>query len=601
MASTLEHRGPDDSGVWVDGTAGIVLGHRRLSIVDLSEAGHQPMNSWSGRYVMVFNGEIYNHAELRRELGRGEWRGHSDTETLLALIEGVGLEDALCRSIGMFAMAVWDRSDRTLWLARDRMGEKPLFYGWQGKTFMFGSELRALECHPDFLGDVDRAALQRYLNRMYLAAPHTIYQGIRKLDPGTVLRLDAADPLGAIRAPGAYWSLAGAVAAGRADPFAGSEEEAADELERRLATAVRRQMVADVPVGAFLSGGVDSSTVVSLMQEYAPGAVRTFTIGFSEEAFNEARHAAEVAAHLGTDHHELYISPRDALEVVPLLPSVYDEPFADSSAIPTFLVARLARQEVTVSLSGDGGDELFCGYGRYGRTARHWKRLGWSPPRLRRAAAAVLPSGPAARTRTMAAGSSAPSPLSMYHALTSCWQPRDHVVAGMEREPVSTGSREHRDVGGPFEERFMYVDGRTYLPGDILTKVDRAAMANSLETRVPLLDHRVVEFAWSLPMAYKCSGGETKRVLRRLLARRVPPTLTERPKMGFGVPLAEWLRGPLRGWAEDLLAPQRLKREGFLNPTPVGRAWTAHLSGRRDLNELLWSVLMFQAWLERKG
>lgn len=638
MATAIAHRGPDDSGIWFDADAGIGLAHRRLSILDLSPAGHQPMSSASGRYVLVFNGEIYNHLELRWELernhpqpltpnpssteGRGAypWRGHSDTETLLAGFEVWGIAATLQRAIGMFAMAVWDRAERNLTLARDRLGEKPLYYGWQGECFLFGSELKALRAHPAFNATIDRDALSLFLRHNCLPTPYTIYQGIHKLPPGTLLTLSGtarrADPI-----PVAYWSLRDAVEQGQAQPFQGTDAEAITALDDLLRDAVRRQQLADVPLGAFLSGGVDSSTIVALMQAQSSRPVKTFTIGFHENGYNEAHYAQAVARHLGADHTELYVTPEQARAVIPRLPTLYDEPFADSSQIPTFLVSELTRRQVTVSLSGDAGDELFGGYNRYLLADSIWRNIRWLPPALRTLAARsmtalspaawdrfygvlarVLPprwrfSLPGDKAHKLARILTAASPELIYRDLVSHWpQPATVVIGATEPATVLNQAATWPNLG--FEQRMMVLDALSYLPDDILVKVDRAAMAVSLETRVPLLDHRVVEFAWRLPLSMKIRHGESKWILRQVLDRYVPRTLIERPKMGFGVPLDRWLRGPLRDWAEDLLDESRLRQEGFFHPEPIRHKWAEHLSGTRNWQYHLWDVLMFQAWLE---
>lgn len=629
MADALVHRGPDDAGVWVDAAAGVALGHRRLAILDLSPAGHQPMVSASGRYVIAFNGEIYNHLELRAELekvGAGttaslSFRGHSDTETLLATIEAWGIEETLRRCVGMFALALWDRQARTLTLARDRLGEKPLYYGWQDGVFLFGSELKALRAHPTFVGDIDRGALALFFRHNYVPAPYSIYQGIHKLPPGTYLTV--TEPQARARQMGepvAYWSFAQAVAEGQRAPFAGTDAEAVDEAERLLRQAVAAQMVADVPLGAFLSGGIDSSTVVALMQAQSSRPVKTFTIGFHEGEYNEAQHAAAVARHLGTDHTELYVTPEQAMAVIPRLPTLYDEPFADSSQIPTYLVAQLARQHVTVSLSGDGGDELFGGYNRYFWAQTLWRRLGWMPRTLRTAAAgaltAVSPAGwnrlfglagalvprrlryanPGDKVHKLAAVLATQGPEAIYHRLVSHWDaPQTLVLGASEPSTVLTDAARWPPVRD-FRERMMALDTLSYLPDDILVKVDRAAMGVSLETRVPLLDHRVVEFAWRLPLSMKIRAVQGKWLLRQVLYRYVPQTMIERPKMSFGVPIDHWLRGPLRDWAEDLLDEQRLREAGYLDPAPVRRLWAEHLSGARNWQYHLWDVLMWEAW-----
>jgi len=605
MCDAIAHRGPDDDGAWSDPEAGIWLGHRRLSILDLSAAGHQPMRSPCGRYLLVFNGEIYNHLELRHALAgvHGEaWRGHADTETLLVAVSHWGIKAALTHVVGMFAFALWDRESRVLTLARDRLGEKPLYYGWQGDHFLFGSELKALKAHPAFGADIDRDALTLLMRHSYIPAPYSIYSGIRKLEPGTMLQVSASSRDLHIET---FWSVRDAVQAGRRDPFRGSAGEAVDALEKLLAVAVGGQMVADVPLGAFLSGGVDSSTIVALMQAQSSRPVKTFAIGFEEAGYDEAVHANAVARHLGTDHTELYVSAEDARAVVPRLPAIYDEPFADSSQIPTFLVAQLARAGVTVSLSGDGGDELFGGYHRYDSLVRLWRLVGWAPRPARRALASALTaftpgSRGAGRLASVAAVLAARQPEVAYHRLVSHWKEPASIVRG-GREPPTVLT--DRSAWLPLPEllhRGMYLDQVSYLPGDILAKVDRAAMAVSLETRVPLLDHRVVEFAWRLPAEFLVRDGETKWILRQVLYRHAPKALFERPKQGFGVPIGAWLRGPLRPWAEALLEDGRLRGEGFFDPEPIRRKWTEHSAGTHNWQAYLWDVLMFQAWLEAR-
>ncbi len=631
MCNTIIRRGPDDAGYWSDSEQHIGLGHRRLSIVDLSPAGHQPMVSASGRYVIAFNGEIYNHLRLRGELepppssplftkgGVIEWRGHSDTETLLAGIEAWGLEATLKKSIGMFALALWDKQTQTLTLARDRIGEKPLYYGWQGsgdaRSFLFGSELKALKAHPVFNAEIDRGALCLLLRHNYIPAPYSIYQGIAKLEPRCLLSVSLAQPEPRIWK---YWDAVEAARAGVAEPFSGTPGQAVDALEILVKDAVRQQMMADVPLGAFLSGGIDSSTVVALMQAQSSRPVKTFTIGFNEEGYNEAVHAKAVAAHLGTEHTELYVTPEQAMEVIPKLPNLYCEPFADSSQIPTFLVSQLAKQHVTVSLSGDAGDELFCGYNRYQLTASLWGKISTIPLPMRRLAAkGITAISPAVwdSLGRMIPGSARWSALGdklhkgagvlssrsvdeLYLGMVSLAQnPADCVIDGVEPPTHLTGLRPELGELNTVE-RMMALDTISYLPDDILVKVDRAGMGVSLEGRVPFLDHRIVEFAWSLPLEYKLREGQTKWPLRQVLYRHVPRELIDRPKMGFGVPLHDWLRGPLRDWAENLLGEERLQREGYFHPAPIRQIWAEHLSGRRNWMARLWCVLMFQAWLE---
>jgi asparagine synthase (glutamine-hydrolysing) len=622
MTGAIAYRGPDSAGAWLEAEHKVALGHRRLAILDLSPAGEQPMASRSGRFVTVYNGEIYNHLELRERLS-GPWRGHSDTETLLAAIEAWGVEEALKQCAGMFALALWDREERKLILARDRLGEKPLYYGWQGQgaesAFLFGSELKALARHPAFRREIDRRALSLFTRFNYVPAPHSIYAGIAKLPPGSFLTLRAGEKAPVVTP---YWSAAEVAAAGAAEPLDIGPEEATDALERVLSKAVSQQMISDVPLGAFLSGGVDSSTVVALMQAQSSRPVKSFSIGFEDRAYNEAEHAGAVARHLGTDHTELYVRPEDALAVIPSLPSIYDEPFADASQVPTLLVSRLARRQVTVALSGDGGDELFAGYNRYRLAAQNWRRISKVPRPLRLAAAKglvalspeqwnkvagvlapVLPASlrlalPGEKVHKAARGLASGSADELYQGLVSSWRDPAAIVIGGS-EPATLEPDVLARLGGLGTcERMMALDMLTYLPDDILAKVDRAAMSVSLETRVPLLDHRVVELAWRLPLDVKLRGGESKWVLRQLLYRHVPRALIERPKMGFGIPIDGWLRGPLRGWAEELISERRLAGEGYFRPEPIRAAWDSHQSGRANLQYPLWAILMFQSWLE---
>jgi len=622
MATAIKHRGPDDSGIWTDPQAGIVLAQRRLSIIDLSPAGHQPMVSSSGRFVIVFNGEIYNFNELRSDLEASGaapvWRGHSDTEVLLAAIEARGVQGALKSVRGMFAFSLWDTRDRTLVLARDRLGEKPLYYGRVGGCFAFGSELKALRAHPDWNAPVDRNALALFMRHNYVPAPYTIYKGIRKLPAGNCLTLRWGSDQPLIEA---YWSAREVAEAGFRSPFESSHEALTDALDALLRDAIVHQMIADVPLGAFLSGGIDSSVVVALMQAQSSRPVKTFTIGFTEEGYDEAEHAAAVARHLGTDHTQLYVTPREAMDVIPGLPKVYDEPFADSSQIPTFLVSQLARRHVTVALSGDGGDELFGGYNRYLLGKDLWRRMSRLPVALRTRLARLVKAVPARRWTTamtpfmsfapsryrvglpgdklhkLADVMSHPDLDSLYRDLVSHWRAPEQIVVGAAEHPTLLNQAGDLAIDDPVA-RMMFLDLVTYLPDDILVKVDRAAMAVSLETRVPLLDHRVVEFAWQVPMASKVNQRGTKQLLRSVLDRYVPASLIDRPKMGFGVPIDSWLRGPLRDWAESLLDPARLAREGYLNPEPIRASWQQHLAGQRDTHYPLWDILMFQAWLE---
>lgn len=622
MAARIQHRGPDNSGVWCDYESSFALAHRRLSILDLSPAGHQPMLSASGRWVLAYNGEVYNHLALRQQLECGgaapAWRGHSDTETLLACIEAWGVERTLQASVGMSALALWDRRERVLYLARDRIGEKPLYYGWQRGTFLFGSELKALAAHPAFTREVDRDAVALLLRHNHVPTPYSIWRGIAKLPPGTWLavseRVREAEPK-------AYWSLAEVAEAGQRNPFDGEMDTASIELERVLGDAVAGQMIADVPLGALLSGGIDSSSIVALMQARSSRPVRTFSIGFHEKQFDESAHAAAVATHLGTDHTELFMGAADVLDAVPRMPEMYDEPFADSSQLPTSLVMALARQQVTVALSGDGGDELFGGYNRYLMVPRAWSRLRLLPQPLRGVLGELLlgvsprqwdrlgmPLGRALgqahvgdklhklgrsllRARTID---------DLYLALVNEWGDAEAMVPGATRAQTLLVRQDDWPALQAPEHRMMALDAMTYLPDDILVKVDRAAMAASLETRAPFLDHRVVEFAWRLPLAHKIADGQGKAVLRRLLYRHVPRGLVERPKVGFSVPLDAWLRSELRDWAEALLSEEALRDAGLVEPGPVRAAWAEHLSGRRAFGHRLWSVLMLQAWWQRE-
>jgi len=622
MSAMIAHRGPDDSGCWVDAAAGIALGSRRLAILDVSPAGHQPMISASGRHVISFNGEIYNFEALRRELSQIPFRGHSDTEVLLAAFDMWGIPATLPRLNGMFAMAVWDRMDRALYLARDRFGEKPLYYGWMGPTLLFGSELKSLRVHSSFACELDRNALALYLRHNCIPAPHSIYEGVRKLPAASCLRADTAG-LSSARMY-SYWNLREIAERGAVDPFRGSIEDAVEHADSLLRQSVRMRMVSDVPLGVFLSGGIDSSTVVALMQAQSGRPVRTFSIGLHESGYNEAEDAHAVAQHLRTEHTELYITPEEALGVIPQLASIYDEPFADSSQIPTFLVSRLARRYVTVALSGDAGDEVFGGYNRYAWTEKLWRRVRWMPQPARRLLANAVTSaspqrwdrffevlGPALpasfrqrlpgfKVHKMAGVLDADSLQEIYLRLASHWlDPSALVLGATEPSTLLTDQDEWAEVP-TFTEQMMYLDGVTYLQDDILVKLDRASMAVSLEARVPMLDPHVVEFAWSLPLSMKVRGKESKRVLHHLLARYLPSRVFERPKMGFGIPLDGWLRGPLRDWAETLLDEHRLRQEGYFDPRPIREKWEEHLRGRH-WEFHLWDILMFQAWLQDVG
>lgn len=622
MRDRIRSRGPDDAGVWVDVDQGIALGHRRLSIIDLSPSGHQPMVSCDGRIVLAYNGEIYNYREVAEELTRlgVRFRGSSDSEVLVEAIARLGLEATLERLAGMFAFAAWDRADRRLFLARDRLGIKPLYYGWWRDTLLFGSELKAFDGFPGFAPELDRDALTLLLRHCYIPAPHTVWREIRKLPPGHLLECTTAERMAE---PRPYWTAQAAALRSQADPLCVTPAEAVEELERVLSHVVSQHMISDVPLGAFLSGGIDSSTVVALMQAQSRRPVRTFTIGFREDAFDESAHARRVATHLGTDHTELYLSSKDAEGVVPELPDLWDEPFADSSQIPTYLVSRLARSAVTVSLSGDGGDELFGGYTRYSHVQDTWRRFGRGPAWARRLLAAGLRSVPrplidgafgafwrmhrpdrsdpvSEVARRRADQMSFPTFDAFYLHAISHWQRPETVVRGACEPRTWIGDENlARDFRDPVEYMMM-ADTLTYLPDDILTKVDRASMAVSLEARVPLLDHRVFELAWRLPLELRVRNGITKWPLREILARHIPRPLFERPKQGFGVPIGEWLRGSLRPWGEDLLSEDRLRRDGVFDPAPIREAWTKHLAGW-PLENALWAVLMFQAWWERRS
>jgi asparagine synthase (glutamine-hydrolysing) len=615
MNGSLRHRGPDDEGVWIDSETGTALVHRRLSIIDLSPAGHQPMISADGRYVIIFNGEVYSYEDIRPSLtARGvSFRGHSDTEVILESIAAFGIEATLPQMIGMFAIAIWDRRERALTLIRDRLGIKPVYWAKFGDLFLFGSELKALRAHPGWTPRINRNATASFMRHNYIPAPHTIYEGVYKLEPGTMLTLPWKGEPRITR----YWNAREIALSGLRQPIQGSDTELTTALELQLKDAVKRRLIADVPLGAFLSGGVDSSTVVALMQDAHPGAVKTFTIGFDIPGFDEASHAAAVARHLGTEHTELTVTAQQALDVIPQLPEWFDEPFADSSQIPTYLVSAMTRRHVTVALSGDGGDELFAGYNRYQLTQRFWRGLSLLPRGFRRALAAGLTSvSPEAWSRLLSfiptqvpgqAGDKVhklasvlglPDGDAIYRRLLTHWEPDEVMQGAEEPKGIIWDPAVVKDMPNLLD-RMQFLDLVTYLPDDILTKVDRASMAVALEARVPIIDHRVVEFAWRLPQSAKIRGGQTKWLLRQVLYRYVPPHLIERPKMGFGVPLAEWLRGPLRDWAENLLSERRLRDGGLFDTAQVRRHWAGHLSGRNNWQYLLWDVLMFEAWRER--
>jgi asparagine synthase (glutamine-hydrolysing) len=616
MNAALQHRGPDDQGVWIDEESGIALAHRRLSILDLTSAGRQPMVSADGRFVIIYNGEVYSHQPIAAELAaRGHhFQGHSDTEVILNSFAENGIEPTLKRMIGMFAIALWDRRERSLILIRDRLGIKPLYWAKFGKLFLFGSELKALRAHPGWNAEIDRNAVAAFMRHNYIPAPHTIYRGVCKLEPGSILTLPWKGEPQISR----FWNARAVAHGGILNPLEGSDAELTQQLETLLQDAVARRMIADVPLGVFLSGGVDSSTVVALMQQAHLGRVRTFSIGFDIAGYNEAPYAAAVATHLGTDHTELTVTSSQALDLIPRLPEIYDEPFADSSQIPTFLVSAMTRKHVTVALSGDGGDELFAGYNRYQLTERFWQVLSLIPRSMRNAAgsaltmvrpdlwnsiASVLPT----RLRPPQSGDKLhklarvlrlEGPDALYRRLVSHWEPSEIMLQAQEPRSILDDKKISQDFPDLLA-RMQFLDLVTYLPDDILTKVDRASMAVALEARVPLLDHRVVEFAWRLPRNVKVRNHTTKWILRQVLYRHVPRTLIERPKMGFGIPLGEWLRGPLRDWAESLLSENRLRDGGLFDPNFVRQFWHEHLDGSRNWQYLLWDVLMLEAWRER--
>ncbi|MCT7961876.1 asparagine synthase (glutamine-hydrolyzing) [Laspinema sp. D1] len=624
MSSTLLHRGPDDGGTWADAEAGIALGHRRLAIVDLSPEGHQPMVSGNGRYVIVFNGEIYNFLEIRLQLEQvgHRFRGYSDTEVMLAAFSQWGLESAVKRFNGMFAFALWDREERVLHLGRDRFGEKPLYYTWVGKTFLFGSELKALKAYPGFSPQIDRNALALYLRHNYIPAPYSIYQGVYKLTPASVLSVSPKNQ--AVAQPVSYWSVSSVAQSGIDTPFHGADAEAIEQLDTLLRKSVSLRMMADVPLGAFLSGGVDSSSVVALMQAQSSQPVKTFSIGFYEDSYNEAAYAKAVAQHLGTDHTEYYVTPKEAIEVIPKLPILYDEPFSDSSQIPTFLVSQLARKYVTVSLSGDAGDELFYGYERYFVGNNIWSKIAWLPFPIRTAMANSLRSLSPAMWNSTLGRFNALLPVKdkssdighkihtlanflnlsdfedFYKYLISHWKEAESLVWGAKELSTVFSDREFLSKLPPGSQRMMYLDSISYLPDDILVKLDRASMGASLEGRIPFLDPELVEFSWRIPLSMKIRHGQGKWLLRQVLYQYVPQNLIERPKMGFGVPIGDWLRGDLRDWAEELLDENKLRQEGFLNPQPIRQKWKEHLEGKRDWSGYIWDILMFQSWLEIK-
>lgn len=616
MTDTMVHRGPDSSGIWSAPEQGVALGHRRLAIIDLSAAGHQPMVSACGRFVATYNGEIYNFPDLRNHLEKKghRFRGHSDTEVLLASVAEWGVQRAVEKFIGMFAFGLWDRQESRLYLVRDRLGIKPLYYGRIGDLFLFGSELRSIVAHPRFSPEIDRNALALYFSRNYVPCPFSIYRGIFKLPPGTILNVSVAADYSESMQP--YWSLHDVAAAGASNPFTGDTGQAANELESILSDAVKRRMIADVPLGVFLSGGIDSAVVTSLMQAQSNRPIKTYTIGYDEADFDEAGHAQAIARHLGTDHTSLTVTPAEAFAVLPELGQMFDEPFADASQIPTFLVSKLARESVKVVLTGDGGDEIFGGYtrhlwseritriaarlpkGSHSLVARsltvlaphQWDQiLRFLPPGLRQ-------SKPGSKLHRVASLLDAPDAAEVYRRVMSHWAEPENLVR--ESRLPDTILDRHGDWPAlpDTTSTLMFLDGVTYLPDNCLAKVDRASMAVSLEARTPILDHRVVEFAWRLPLGLKISNGAGKQILREVLFRHVPRDMIERPKMGFGVPVRDWMRGPMRDWTESLINEGRLREEGILNADLVSHLWQQHLTGRRDWYNQIWSVVMFQAW-----
>ena len=625
MNQAVSHRGPDANGSWVDKNSGIILGHQRLSIIDLSISGNQPMQSNSGRLVLVYNGEIYNHLEIREELKKSnsdiKWIGTSDTETLLEAIDFWGIEKTFNKIDGMFAFGLWDKKKRSLTLARDRIGEKPLYYGWQGKgenkVFLFGSELKGLKIHPEFNGEINRNAIALQMRHSHIPAPYSIYKDIYKLLPGHFLVLKEGDLYSSLLPNSKpYWSLTESAINGNFNLSSLTEKEVQKELEEHLKLSVRKQMLSDVPVGAFLSGGIDSSTIVALMQSQSINPIKTFTIGSLEKDQSEAHHAKKIAKHLGTDHTELYISSTQAMEVIPKLPTIYDEPFSDSSQIPTYLVSKLAKQQVKVALSGDGGDELFCGYNRYilsekfsnifstiptpirkilgsilkSISNQNWTRMGKCIPKLKQyqnfedkiyKAANVL---------------EAKNMYDYYYMLRTNWKNPNEVVINC-KEPgtlLTEFKPELRDLNN--QQKMMVLDLITYLPDDILVKVDRAAMASSLETRAPFLDHKLIEYIWKIPHSLKFRKGSGKVILKNILNQYVPKNLTERPKMGFGIPIDVWLRGPLRDWGESLLDEKKMQQDNYFDTKLIRDKWNEHISGKRNWQNHLWDILMFQAW-----
>ena len=623
MLSKIHHRGPDDHGTWSDSNNRVILGHKRLSIIDTSIAGHQPMHSHSKRYVIIFNGEIYNQAELKTKLNNDNkapnWSGTSDTEILLACFDVWGVKKTISNCVGMFSIALWDREYKKLNLIVDRVGEKPLYYGWQGsgksRTFLFGSELKALKEHPAFEKDINRDSISLLMRHSYIPQPNSIWKGIHKLEPGNILTISLNNTEPKLLK---YWSANEAIKTSKLNKKHISKEEAVSQFDILLKNIISKQMLADVPVGAFLSGGVDSSTIAAHMQAQSTSKIKTFTIGFNEDKQNEAEYARKIANYLGTDHTELILSATDAKNIIPMIPTIYDEPFADSSQIPTYLVSKLARDDVKVALTGDGADEILCGYNRYQVSKKLWGKFNEIPYSLRKIGGQVIQNIPSSilnsihkfypggnksnnfsdRVYKGARLLKAKNIDQFYRDFISYWDdPESLIIKSKEPTTILNGNLENIENMTDIE-RMMYLDLLSYLPGDILTKVDRASMANSLETRLPFLDHRLIEFAWSLPNEYKYDKGQTKLILKEVLNKYVPKKLYDRPKQGFGIPINEWLRGSLRDWGEDLLSEQKLENQGFFDAKKIRKKWLEHQSGKSNWQHQIWNVLMFQSWLQ---
>ncbi len=630
MNYAISHRGPDTDGTWLDRNSGIVLGHQRLSIIDLSDAGNQPMESNSGKFILTYNGEIYNHLEIRKEIENNysniKWKSNSDTETLLEAIDLWGIKKTLQKIEAMFAFALWNKKARSLLLARDRIGEKPLYFGWQGigndKVFLFGSELKSLKVHPQFERKINRDAITLQLRHNCIPAPYSIYKGIYKLLPGHFLQLNENDLKNSLLpSTQYYWSLTECAIDGNNNQLKLSDDEIQIDLEKLMLSSVKKQMISDVPLGTFLSGGIDSSTIVAMMQSQSSSPVKSFTIGFSEHDYSEAKYAKKIAKYLGTNHTELYVSSKKAMDVIPKLPIIYDEPFSDSSQIPTFLVSQLAKQHVKVAISGDGGDELFCGYNRHLISKKLSKIFKLTPLGFRKLfshtlhlissknwskISKVLPnfnqySNFGDKVYKFASAMDAKTINDAYYILCSHWQNPSQVVIDSKEPRTLLTDFEPTLEGLDVQQKMMVLDFLTYLPNDILVKIDRAAMASSLETRVPFLDHKLIEFAWKIPQYLKYRDGKGKWILRKILNKYVPKTLTDRPKMGFAVPIDTWLRGPLKDWAENLLSQKRLQQEGYFNSKLIRDKWSDHLSEKRNWQSDLWDILMFQAWIDENG